>query len=85
MEQEMDDIDRAMEVETDDYPEPDKDLLFYDYRYKLWELRFDYKEDKNKSFEENFRAYVKYNYKKSLIKKILDIKTKYFYETGEMI
>lgn len=80
----MEEID-AMDLEEVDYPEPDKDLLFYDYRYKLWELRHEYRQDENKTFEENLRCYVNYNYKKNLIKKILDIKTQYFYETGEMI
>lgn len=84
---EMDAFDRAMaaKIDVNEKTAPDMDLIFYDYRYKLWEMRHDYQEDQSKSFDENIRGYVKYNHKRSLIKAILDIKTKYFYESGEMI
>lgn len=70
---------------TGDYREPYKDSPFYKYHHKLWEMRFGYQQDNNKTFDENLRAYAKYNYKKSLIKTILDAKIEYFDKTGEII
>jgi hypothetical protein len=74
-----------IDLETNDYREPFKDTPLYDYHHKLWELRFGYQEDKTKSFEDNFNDCIKYNHRKSLIKKILDIKTQYYLETGNII
>ena len=82
---ELDDIDRAIMAETDDYEEPDKTARFYAEKHKLWEMRFGYQEDKSLSFEENLKFYAKYRYEKSLILDILDIKTTYFYETGKIL
>lgn len=82
---ELDDIDHAIETETDDYPEPEVGDRFYIERHKLWEMRFGYQEDKSKPLEENIRHYIKYNYERGLIKKILDMKSTYFYQTGKIL
>lgn len=78
---ELEDID----LETPDYPEPEPGERFYNEKHKLWEMRFGYQEDKSKSFEENLRPFAEFNYRRNFIKQILDMKTVYFYETGEII
>lgn len=73
------------DIDSDDYPAPHENTPFYDYYRALWEMRFGYQEDKSITFEENLRSYIKYNHKRNLIKRILDIKTEYYYESGEVI
>jgi hypothetical protein len=85
MEKELDDIDHEMESMTEDYPEPEEWERFYEYKHKLWEMRFGYREDKNKSFEDNVRYYIKFNYRRIIIKQILDMKNSFFHETGEIL
>lgn len=76
-------IDFRLESETDDYPEPEKGIAFYEYYYALWEMRFGYQEDRSKSFEENLRLYIKFNHKKQQLNKILNIHIDYFISTGK--
>lgn len=83
--EELGDLDRATELWTGDYEEPEECMRFYAEKHKLWEMRFGYQEDKNISFEENVKCYIKFNYERGLVKKILDEKTTYFYETGKIL
>lgn len=72
------------EIELDtDYPEPEHWERCYEYKHKLWKLRFGYQEDKNLSFEENVKDYIKFNIMRSRLNKIINIATMHYFETGE--